>query len=797
MPRKSHAPLKKMKVNKKMWTTLDQLEFLWDRFGTYQEHQSQRTTRWHEGADEDKDKDTNNDSGSGKVPPICKRLKQWYNNHSRGAHARSAAGAKKVLDLSGKLMRRLAPYQTYESMFWESKLKAIIMPKWKTHLATVPGAHVKQALAFRNKRCRELLEEETDDVKQAVAVAYDKGIGADRPVTTDEEKLKEMQAVIEILPRTVTVALKEIYRLTGFVGTIMLGGPNPGQGGELESFSIHTATADGSSFKSSCPDFVENIEKPFISYLHSIYPQDAQQGDGAAALTTMEAAVTTTLPATPTVTAPADSESAAGASKSGTRLAGKSTVAAPAIVTNVLSPSTTATTPPPPATAVTQNTSTSRAQEETSPEPRGTPTEQARRLRIAENKRILAELDLLHAGSRLVGELDASAPAVKQPRGRKRSLRNAGNQDHANPLDIDVNEAEDEEVVNNPHAKEDDIESQDTLTGSGADMCMGLDDAALKEMLDNPDADDEEQVTPPSLPTPATPSATLLADAPSTSTDIVTQSAVGQSTGTPSTAPIATRSSGTPDPVEAVLPTAAQSPLATPSAPLPTPSEPLPLQANTSPDLVPPIEIDIPADQTVLATMGLLNTDPIWLQDAFKFLATVIDEPDWKHVLQSWLTMERLLEEDTTINNPALNNDKTIQPSVIPDWFKGGRKYYKIPRIGKAAKFTDKWYGWWRLRKGGKNGFVLILLTIVWWTTGAKTEDDTSEVLSALEDVDWAVSQMITGLPGSKKRGAEDAGAGSAAKRNYCCCNTENNLAEHCSALNVKHYIHYGSLGLR
>ncbi|KAI0045100.1 hypothetical protein FA95DRAFT_1450123, partial [Auriscalpium vulgare] len=128
---------------------------------------------------------------------------------------------------------------------------------------------------------------------------------------------------------------------------------------------------------------------------------------------------------------------------------------------------------------------------------------------------------------------------------------------------------------------------------------------------------------------------------------------------------------------------------------------------------------------------------PQWVREAFAYLASAINEPEWQRTVRSWLTLERLLK-----NDPTLNNDKDVRPKAIPAWFKSGRKYSKVPPTGKAATFARTWRGWWtamqpawrtaelswpmsraivpgetwpELRKGGKKGFVIVLMTIVWW----------------------------------------------------------------------------------
>ncbi|KAI0039149.1 hypothetical protein FA95DRAFT_1456158, partial [Auriscalpium vulgare] len=130
-----------------------------------------------------------------------------------------------------------------------------------------------------------------------------------------------------------------------------------------------------------------------------------------------------------------------------------------------------------------------------------------------------------------------------------------------------------------------------------------------------------------------------------------------------------------------------------------------------------------------------------WVREAYVYLDKIITEPEWETVLQRWLTLERQLGSvDARVSSSVLH--LKVRPSAIPAWFKDGRHYDKWPAIKNAAKFGRAWREWWtkmnpawrvgardwplgrvvvaeetwpELRKGGRNGFVLVLLTLVWW----------------------------------------------------------------------------------
>ncbi|KAI0038272.1 hypothetical protein FA95DRAFT_1457067, partial [Auriscalpium vulgare] len=137
--------------------------------------------------------------------------------------------------------------------------------------------------------------------------------------------------------------------------------------------------------------------------------------------------------------------------------------------------------------------------------------------------------------------------------------------------------------------------------------------------------------------------------------------------------------------------------------------------------------------------------DEDWVREAYTYLDKIITEPEWEAVLQCWLTLERQLGS-IDARSHWLNSDKKVRPLAVASWFKEGRHYDKWPTIKKASAFGRTWRQWWikmnpawrvgkqdwplcrdvvaeetwpELRKGGRNGFVIVLLTLVWWTAAA------------------------------------------------------------------------------
>lgn len=134
---------------------------------------------------------------------------------------------------------------------------------------------------------------------------------------------------------------------------------------------------------------------------------------------------------------------------------------------------------------------------------------------------------------------------------------------------------------------------------------------------------------------------------------------------------------------------------------------------------------------------------------------------------------------------------------------KNGRKYAAPPALGDLEKFAEKWRGWWasmqpawrklgdlswplvrrshedeewpELMRGGKNGFVVVLISLAWWKAAAKTDSQVLKAASAIEDVEWVLREMWgesecgepEGEPqvGGKRRASERVEGDEGAKR--------------------------------
>jgi hypothetical protein len=96
-----------------------------------------------------------------------------------------------VLNLANKGSRKPHLYQLYQKLYWE-KLKDRLNEEYATYVTTIvtAGKMPKTVLVWRNERCRELLEEESDEVKAIVQKAYNSARGG-RSVSASQEPTYE------------------------------------------------------------------------------------------------------------------------------------------------------------------------------------------------------------------------------------------------------------------------------------------------------------------------------------------------------------------------------------------------------------------------------------------------------------------------------------------------------------------------------------------------------------------------------------------------------------------------------
>ncbi|KAJ7144737.1 hypothetical protein C8R43DRAFT_891142 [Mycena crocata] len=137
--------------------------------------------------------------------------------------------------------------------------------------------------------------------------------------------------------------------------------------------------------------------------------------------------------------------------------------------------------------------------------------------------------------------------------------------------------------------------------------------------------------------------------------------------------------------------------------------------------------------------------------------------PAWADCVTRFLDFEKACGYPET--GPRIGGEE--RPSEIKDWVKGGRKC--VGKLGVNGSFAARWWAWWRelqpearqwnggglscpagLKWGrmltlcGPNGYMQVMLALMWWGNAVDgAEDDESDWMGAVADVDFALGEML------------------------------------------------------
>ncbi|KAI0314743.1 hypothetical protein OF83DRAFT_1174472 [Amylostereum chailletii] len=200
--------------------------------------------------------------------------------------AGAVRGGQKVLNLSGKGTRKPTPVQAYQRLYY-NKLKSRINTDYDEYLKTLlPDDKPKAHLTWGNKHCTKLFAKEKDtEVLEAVACEVkESGVAKAERSSSQEQSITENEDELQ-LSHSLMVALREAKMMYGWSGTVVIGGPRPGKGGQLESFSISTEIVPGMSFGKLYEHFGAHIKTPFVDLIGKHICPDMLTGAPDAAAT--------------------------------------------------------------------------------------------------------------------------------------------------------------------------------------------------------------------------------------------------------------------------------------------------------------------------------------------------------------------------------------------------------------------------------------------------------------------------------------------------------------------------------
>ena len=116
---------------------------------------------------------------------------------------------------------------------------------------------------------------------------------------------------------------------------------------------------------------------------------------------------------------------------------------------------------------------------------------------------------------------------------------------------------------------------------------------------------------------------------------------------------------------------------------------------------------------------------------------------------------------------PSFPPATEVRPSEIGVWMKN-RRVWRDVELADQVKFSQQWWAWWsslqpdsrsgddkptidmdwaKLRKAGKNGFLLVVLSLVWWGKALGTDGGWQKAVAEVSDVLGCVKGTVPIIP--------------------------------------------------
>ena len=182
-----------------------------------------------------------------------------------------------------------------------------------------------------------------------------------------------------------------------------------------------------------------------------------------------------------------------------------------------------------------------------------------------------------------------------------------------------------------------------------------------------------------------------------------------------------------------------------------------------------------------------------WMAPAHEVIHIAFAKTDCQNISNLWCQFERLIGKQ---DSKKIRLTSKSRPQQVADWMQRHRQFNRQPPIDNVPSFGVVWKSWWKgmqpiwrsegaewplvrridssekwenLMKGGQNGFLIVLLTLSWWLAAALTEAQRNDCVSALDDVEWVLVQMVVILRESKSSDTEEEGEARGQKRYVVC----------------------------
>ncbi|KAJ7703344.1 hypothetical protein B0H14DRAFT_2305161, partial [Mycena olivaceomarginata] len=158
---------------------------------------------------------------------------------------------------------------------------------------------------------------------------------------------------------------------------------------------------------------------------------------------------------------------------------------------------------------------------------------------------------------------------------------------------------------------------------------------------------------------------------------------------------------------------------------------------------------------------------PKWMRDGSALLdaCPAAGSEEWADAVRTWAQLEEAYGYQTTVSE---SHCACLRPAEVAQWIKYGRSTTRETQVENHDKLVEKWWGWWTslapewrkkdetgrpaisevvgdwgvLAHPGGNGIMTVLLPLVWWRRGEKSEGPSEDWAAAVRDVLWVLKGL-------------------------------------------------------
>ncbi|KAG1724933.1 uncharacterized protein EDB91DRAFT_1254983 [Suillus paluster] len=220
------------------------------------------------------------------------RLQTWF--HWRTNTSKKNCGLKKEISVFESALlpksRAKSVEEIYMDMVYDERIKPLVAAQQEAGNVATAG----RRMALGQKFCKELLEDESDEVKKEVREKYNKQKKVKKDMLhdkaddddddDDDDDETDADAIvkgIDDLPIICQCFARLIKKKTRFIVSFMCAGPDPRQNWNIVTLSCHPSeTPAGNDFSQLCPDKDNTFLAAYQEYAELIFRDQTEELEG-------------------------------------------------------------------------------------------------------------------------------------------------------------------------------------------------------------------------------------------------------------------------------------------------------------------------------------------------------------------------------------------------------------------------------------------------------------------------------------------------------------------------------------